>query len=119
MVRVVAWGTEDSCRPQILVQLTAFPVWLYRGRLIRGYCARSLWFILSGHWEICSDAESTHATAVAYILVFKQAWHSVCEGQCPHSAQTCIQPCLSSDIQPSACPRLKHVCYTTHLTYQK
>lgn len=50
----------------------AFPVWLYHRRLIRGYCARSLWFILSGHWEICSDRESTHAMAVAYILVFKK-----------------------------------------------
>lgn len=53
--------------------------------LIRGHCTGSLWFTLSGHWEICADAESTHAMAVVYRLVFKQAWHSACKGHQPHS----------------------------------
>lgn len=73
----------------------AFPVWLYHRHLIRGDCARSPWFILSGHWEIRSDTESTHAMAVALRLVFKQAWHSMCKGQCPHSPQTYFQLWLS------------------------
>lgn len=79
--------------------------------LIRGHCARSLWFTLSGHQEICSDAESTHAMAKAYILVYG-TW---CAKVIIPILRRPSSISLFFDAQPRA-HQLEHVCHNTHVT---